>query len=103
MRVQVFNANGLSGKADHILRFARAQQIDIAITVETWLRPNAATPITPAITNITHKGLIAGNESKGGILGSAIHPAFQQCHVIKRGVLWSWKLWTLVCWYMASE
>ena len=71
MRIQVFNANSLAGKAEEIKRLARECNIDIAITVETWLGDSASPPIRPYLVNITqsHTHIIAGGKRNwGGIL-----------------------------------
>ena len=76
MRVQLFNANGLLGKADEVKRLASDQHIDIAITTETWLYANETPPLKPAIVNLTNSktGLIpatGGRRRQGGLLVSA--------------------------------
>ena len=48
MKIQIFNTNGLVGKADAIERFANEQKTDICATFETWLAPNATVPF-PAV------------------------------------------------------
>ena len=49
MKIQIFNTNGIAGKAEEIQRFAKAQHVDILATFETWLSPTASIPITPVI------------------------------------------------------
>ena len=60
MRVQLFNANCLIGKADEVKRLATEQHIDISIITETWLFANETPPLQPVVTNLTNSwtGLI---------------------------------------------
>ena len=80
MRIQVFNANGLTGKAEEIQRFASDNNIDIAITVETWLGDTATPPIRPYIANVTHTNtqlITGGRRSTGGILVNTFKAAYK--------------------------
>ena len=79
MRVQLFNANGLVGKAEAVRRLALDQNVDVAITVETWLRKNTAIPLRPHVANITHDKpgtITGGRRADGGILVTATNPAY---------------------------
>ena len=53
MRVQVFNATGLTGKASEVIRFTEEHSTDILATLETMLLPTSSIPIRPAIHNHT--------------------------------------------------
>ena len=82
MRVQVFNANGLAGKAEEIQRFAGEQGSDIVVTLETWLSQRDAVPIPSAIANITstRDGVISGGKrNHGGILVNVLTPEYLTC------------------------
>jgi hypothetical protein len=70
MRVGLFNANGLEGKADLILNFSDEQDIDIMFLTETWLKPNMA-PIRNTILNLSkynYELIAAGRRGQGGVL-----------------------------------
>ena len=80
MKIQIFNANGIAGKAEEIQRFAKAQHTDVLATFETWLSPTASTPITPVITNLTqakHEIINGGKRHYGGILVNAMNTPYQ--------------------------
>ena len=49
MRVQVFNATGLGGKAAEVIQFTTNNKMDIMATLETMLTPTATIPIRPAV------------------------------------------------------
>jgi hypothetical protein len=51
MKIQIFNTNGLVGKADAIERFANEQKTDICATFETWLAPNATVPFPSVVAD----------------------------------------------------
>ena len=42
-KLMFFNANGLAGKADGVLRFVKEQSVDCCFIVETWLRDTDST------------------------------------------------------------
>ena len=77
MRVQVFNASGLAGKAREVIHFAEKQNTDITATLETMLTPTAMIPIRPAIHNYTvDKGTRRGRP-EGGVLVNALTSEMQ--------------------------
>jgi Reverse transcriptase (RNA-dependent DNA polymerase) len=72
MRVSLFNANGLVGKANQIYSFFLNQDIDLMFIVETWLRPSNGPIFLDTFINITkfNFGIIKGGKrATGGILG----------------------------------
>ena len=80
MRIQLFNANGLAGKAEEIQRFAKDNNIDIAITVETWLGEMASPPIKPYVVNVAHTNtqiIAGGRRNTGGILVNAFQEGYR--------------------------
>jgi hypothetical protein len=80
MRVQIQNANGIQGKSEEILRVAKANNIDIIATTETWLARNSQPPIRPFVANTTttNTGYITGGKRhSGGILVNTITPPLQ--------------------------
>jgi hypothetical protein len=70
-KIAFFNANGLAGKAEAILEFAKEQDIDIFFVAETWMIPDTSSPIRQPFLNITKpiKGILTGRTGTGGILG----------------------------------
>ena len=79
MKIQIFNTNGIAGKAEEIQRFAKAQHVDILATFETWLSPTASIPITPVIKNLTHTNyeiINGGKRHSGGILVNAMNTPY---------------------------
>ena len=80
MRVQILNATGLLGKADTIMHFAKSNNIDIAVTMETWLAAESTIPLRPHLINITNDktGLITGgHRAQGGILVNSFSHAYR--------------------------
>lgn len=71
MKIQIFNANGIAGKAEEIQRFAKNWKTDILATFETWLSDEASPPITPVVANLTSSNyeiINGGKRHSGGIL-----------------------------------
>src|SRR3954454_15262466 len=90
MKVQVFNANGLAGKAEEIMRFAIDNHIDICATLETWLSPMASVPLKPVVANVTqtNTGYIdGGHRNTGGILINAFTPAYHTASRLSKTAL----------------
>ena len=78
MRVQVFNATGLGGKAAELIRFATKNNTDIMATLETMLTPTASIPIRPAIHNFTvDKKENRRGRPEGGVLVNALSAEYQ--------------------------
>ncbi len=72
IRFLLFNANGLSGKADAIAQFCTANKVDFAFLVETWLKPGDAPLFGNVIVNMTNNTdtiIQGGRRATGGILG----------------------------------
>ena len=68
-----FNANGLAGKADGVLRFVKEQSVDCCFIVETWLRDTDSTGRLRPFLNVTRysEEILerGGRRGQGGILG----------------------------------
>lgn len=72
MKLCLFNANGILGKADEIMHFVRQEHIDICLIVETWLSRNEQPPIGGSFLNICHANdeviVGGGRRRRDGIL-----------------------------------
>ena len=71
MRVGLFNANGLSGKADLILNFQKIEEIDIFIILETWLKSQDSSAILKPFVDLRQKDdliITGGRRAVGGLL-----------------------------------
>jgi hypothetical protein len=76
----IFNANGLAGKADAILKFSEELDIDIFFVLETWLIPDKSPLIQRPFINITKPHRVVGQgRPSGGILGFCKHE--YQAHI----------------------
>lgn len=68
-----FNANGLAGKADGVLRFVKEQAVDCCFIVETWLKETDSTGRLKPFVNLTRNSEEilerGGRRGRGGILG----------------------------------
>ena len=71
MIINLFNANGLAGKAEEICQFNSQMHINLTFILETWLAPTASVPFRPHISNITNtitEAITGGRRHQGGIL-----------------------------------
>lgn len=77
MRYLLFNANGLSGKADFVYEFFITNQIDICFIIETWNHSYNSSYIFRPFINITREKVFRPGRGRmgGGILGMC-HPKY---------------------------
>lgn len=77
IKVAFFNSNGLTGKVDSILDFAKLQNIDIFFIVETWLSDNTRNYFSNTFINVANprQGIIAGGRrGANGVMGFCSNP-----------------------------
>jgi len=71
MKVAIFNANGLPGKADLIINFLCRHQVDLMFVSETWLAKERASAIQRTFLNMCKENrniIVGGRRATGGIL-----------------------------------
>lgn len=73
MKIGLFNANGLNGKGEEVLRFHDIHNIDLFFIVETWNRTGQSPVIKNNLFNLTNTNEAyipgaSGRRSQGGIL-----------------------------------
>jgi len=71
MKVAIFNANGLPGKADLIINFLYRHQVDLMFVSETWLAKERSSTIQRTFLNVCKENrniIVGGRRATGGIL-----------------------------------